>query len=49
MKGGAVDALLFTGDDILRRVELRLGSISWSAPIIRRRKVPDESRIEGAQ
>ena len=49
MKGGAVNALLFTDDDILRRVELRLCSISWFRPTIKKRIVPNESRIEGAQ
>lgn len=48
MEGGAVDALLFAGDDILRSVELCLGGISWwNEPA--RGMVPDDSRIEGAQ
>lgn len=48
MEGGAVDALPFAGDDILRGVELCLGGISWwNEPAIR--IVPDDSRIVGAQ
>lgn len=48
MEGGAVDALLFAGDDILRSVELCLSSISWWKERARR-MVPDDSRIEGVQ
>lgn len=49
MKGGAVDALLLAGDDILRSIELRLRRVSWYISMVRRRTVPDESRIEGVQ
>ena len=48
MEGGAVDALLFAGDDILRSVELRLGNVN-SCRMIEGIIVPDESRIEGVQ
>lgn len=49
MEGGAVDALLFAGNDILRSIELRLSTISWCQAILLGRVIPDESRIEEVQ
>ena len=53
MEGGAVDALLLAGEDILGSVELCLCKVlvswcisSWSVGI---RVIPNESRIEEAQ
>ena len=37
MEGGAVDSLLFTGDDILRSVELCLRSVSKCNSTVRRK------------
>ena len=49
MEGGAVDALLLAGKDILRSIELRLRTISWYRPIVMRGVIPNESRIEEVQ
>lgn len=49
MEGGAVDALLLTGDDILRSVQLSLHNISCCKIMTRKGMKPDESRIEEVQ
>ena len=37
MEGRAIDSFLFTGDDILRSVKLRLGGVSRWNPTVRKR------------
>ena len=49
MEGGAVDALLLTGDDILRSVQLSLHNVSYCKIMTREGMIPDESRIEEVQ
>lgn len=49
MEGGAVDALLLTGYDSLRSVELGLRNISCCKMMTRKGMIPDESRIEAVQ
>ena len=49
MEGGAVDALLLTGENSLRSVELRLRSYQLLQSMVSGGIIPDESRTEGAR